>query len=65
MSTRHVLTPFHTWNGGVTTGPNPNYRFYHSHLRPDLFVSLFIFYVLATFKVISGQVPTCDSAHSW
>ena len=22
-------------------------------------------YVLATFKVISGRVPTCDSTHSW
>ena len=29
-----------------------------------LFVCL-LFYVLATSKVISGQVPTCDSAHSW
>ena len=24
-----------------------------------------LFYVLATSKVISGWVPTCDSAHSW
>ena len=24
-----------------------------------------LFYILATFKVISGCVPTCDSAHSW
>ena len=23
------------------------------------------YYILATFKVISGWVPTCDSAHSW
>ena len=23
------------------------------------------FYVLATSKVISGRVPTCDSVHSW
>ena len=22
-------------------------------------------YILATSKVISGRVPTCDSAHSW
>ena len=28
------------------------------------FVSLLLFYVLATSKVISGWVPTCDSAHS-
>ena len=26
---------------------------------------LFEFYVLAISKVISGPVPTCDSAHSW
>ena len=25
----------------------------------------FEFYVLATSKVMLGQVPTCDSAHSW
>ena len=24
-----------------------------------------LFYVLATSKVISGGVPTCDSVHSW
>ena len=30
-----------------------------------LFVCLLFFYVLSTFKVISGQVPTCDSSHSW
>ena len=30
----------------------------------DGFVCL-LFYVLATSKVISEQVPTCDSAHSW
>ena len=24
-----------------------------------------LFYVLASFKVISGRIPTCDSAHSW
>ena len=26
---------------------------------------LLLFYVLATSKVTSGHVPTCDSAHSW
>ena len=26
---------------------------------------LLLFYVLATYKVISGQGPTCHSAHSW
>ncbi len=31
----------------------------------DLFVCLLLFYVLATSKVTSGRVPTCDSAHSW
>ena len=24
-----------------------------------------VFYILPTSKVLSGQVPTCDSAHSW
>ena len=24
-----------------------------------------LFYILATFEVISGWVPTCDSVHSW
>ena len=24
-----------------------------------------LFYILAASKVISGQVPTCDSVHSW
>ena len=28
-------------------------------------VCLLLFYVLAPSKVISGQVQTCDSAHSW
>ena len=32
--------------------------------RVRLFVCL-LFYVLATSKVISGGVSTCDSAHSW
>ena len=26
---------------------------------------LLAFYILATFKVISGHEPTCESAHSW
>ena len=29
-----------------------------------LFICL-LFYILATSKVISGRVPTCDSVHSW
>ena len=29
------------------------------------YVCLFLFYILATSEVISGWVPTCDSAHSW
>ena len=33
--------------------------------RPDMFLSLLLFYILATYKVISGRLPTCDSAHSW
>ena len=30
-----------------------------------MIVCLLFFYVLATSKVISGRVLTCDSAHSW
>ena len=30
-----------------------------------VFACLLLFYVLATSKVIAGQVATCDSAHSW
>ena len=29
------------------------------------FICLLLFYILAIRKVISGRVPTCDSAHSW
>ena len=32
---------------------------------PVSIVCLLMFYVLATSKVISGSVPTCDSAYSW
>ena len=35
------------------------------HLCTHRFVCLLLLYVLATSKVISGRVPTCDSAHSW
>ena len=36
------------------------------HFHPwVLFLCLLLFYVIATSKVISGQVPTGDSAHSW
>ena len=28
-------------------------------------VYLSLFYLLATFKIISGHTPTCHSAHSW
>ena len=38
------------------------------HLRTQKRVHigwLLEFYTLTTFKVISGQVPTCGSAHSW
>ena len=31
----------------------------------ELCVCLLEFYVLATSMVISGRVPSCDSAHSW
>ena len=33
----------------------------------DPLVGFFVclFYILATSKVISGQIQTCDSAHSW
>ena len=30
-----------------------------------LFICLLLLYDLATSKVVSGQVPTCNSAHSW
>ena len=30
--------------------------------RHDSFLE---FYILATYKVISERIPTCDSAHSW
>ena len=29
------------------------------------FVGAIVFNILATVRVISGWVPTCDSAHSW
>ena len=32
--------------------------------RPELFVCVLLFYDLETSRVISGWVPTCDSAHS-
>ena len=35
------------------------------HTVPIIFVYLLLFSVLATSKVISGWIPTCDSAHSW
>ena len=28
-------------------------------------VYLLLLYVLATLRIISGRVPTCDSTHSW
>ena len=32
---------------------------------PRMFVSLLLFYVVATSKVIAERVPTCASVHSW
>ena len=32
---------------------------YYLHWRPDGMFCLVLFYVLATYKFISGQVPTC------
>ena len=37
----------------------------YNHFSPMCVCPLLGFHVLATFKVISGQVPTCDNAHSW
>ena len=37
----------------------------HWPFRLGLFVYLLLFYILATSKVISGQVLTYNSAHSW
>ena len=44
------------------TYPHP-----HTHPHPKLYHDgwLLEFYVLTPSKVISGRVPTCDSAHSW
>ena len=37
---------------------------FHLLFLTCLFVYLLLFYILPTSKVTSGQVPTCDSAHS-
>ena len=42
-----------------------------NHREPNLFwmwinqLVCLLFYILETFKVISGRVPTCDRVHSW
>ena len=32
---------------------------------PETIIWLLVFFVLETYTVISRQIPTCDSAHSW
>ena len=34
----------------------------HCHKSAPIVICLLLIYILATFKVISGLVPTCDSA---
>ena len=47
------------------------YEYTDTYIYPQPHIDLYVyahcllFYVLATYKVISGQVPTCDSVHSW
>ena len=41
------------------------YAYVHVYADAYVYVCLLLFYVLSTSMVISGQVPTRYSAHSW
>ena len=41
------------------------YEYTGAYTHPQPHTYCMLFYVLANYKVISGQIPTCDSANSW